>query len=414
MIMLMPASHSLAAPLPEAFEPISLGYACDVKYQVSRNLYFRIHPDHSETDFRNMLFRWLRQPTFFKRHIFDWAITPHAAVCAYIEADFQGVFEREDLVIGEDGNVHHPRLRTIHPHDFTKGPDGRVSVETLDAEYPAARSKFDHLAERFRRHLETPGPYLYVMGEIRPFAEVQRLMNLLHSRSPEHRFELLLTDKAGAVNQVLLGLTDTASKGWLPASPPDKLADRLWEGDDDAWSAILDRFRIGLPGIELATTPRLDAAEKGIERQQGIAPPAQADWRLLAEASGDLLQAGFDYVGDRDAIVGDGEALRFRGSGADDHVFTHFLPTATAAVGGWARIRVRWPADAPRAVLLLQDQDCRTPGLTVVQGENADHVSIAQLGPDVDHLRLVFLPVAGEGGLPARITLEVQPARFAN
>lgn len=60
----------------------------------------------------------------FTRHIFDWQITPVAAALAYLERDFVGVFEREDLAVSPQGEVVHRWLHTRHPHDFHAGEHG--------------------------------------------------------------------------------------------------------------------------------------------------------------------------------------------------------------------------------------------------------------------------------------------------
>jgi hypothetical protein len=392
----------------EAMEPVSLGYACDLKYQISRNLYFRIHPSHTERQFRNMLFRWQRCPSFFRRHIFDWQITPFAAMCAYIRNDFQGVFERADLHVGEDGNAHHRSLLTIHPHDFSKGPDGRVTEAIIDAEYAQVRSKFDFLADRFRRHLETPGPCLYVVGEIRPLAEVEGLIDLLKSRNLDRRLHLLLVDKDGAVNQVLSRLRGTVSKGWLPHGC-DKPADRQWEGRDDAWNAILDRFPIGLPDVPLAAPPTIAQGQFAAppETLPLDDPPLQG-WRALFDTGPADFRSVFDHVGDNSALAPTEAGLAFRGAGADDHLFCQYAPVRPGGASTWARVEFTWPAGHHRAGVILQDQDCYAPAHRwEEQADPQRSVLLARLGPEVDHIRLVMTPDAGGGVLPLSVKLEI-------
>jgi hypothetical protein len=396
-------------------EPISLGYSCDVKYQVSRNLYFRWFPDHSETQFRNMLFRWLRQPTRFRRHIFDWMIAPLPAVCAYLESDFQGVFERADLELHEDGRkVRHRDLLTIHPHDFRPGKDGLYTEEIIDRQYAEARAKFEYLAERFRQHLRTPGPYLYVFKEIRALDDVERLRKLLQARSPHHLFQLLLVDNRGAVNQVLNQLKGQAVKGWLPGGG-DKPPERRWEGDDAAWDAILNRFELDLhaDGGAVHDGPPPWAIRPPPPVFDLRSPPASG-WRPLIEADGaEAFLSRFDFVDPLDpavrAKVGEHGVMVERPS-PEAHFFCHFQPVAVLADAAWVRLELAWPEGsnpAERMAVSLQDQDCRNYRMTVEPTANGLR-AWTRVSWDVDDLRLVFTPAPGaRSAAPVKAVLEV-------
>jgi hypothetical protein len=226
-----------------AYEPISLGYACEVKYQLSRTLYRRNFPDGAEFDLRRMLMTDDYGQRSFERHIFDWQITPFAAVLDYLDRDFHGVFEREDLVI-ENGEVAHRRLGTRHPHDFK--PHLAMDEAALDRGYAAARAKFDHLAAKFRAHLQRPGPFLYVVREIRILDEAVRLGELLRRRNRDHAFKLLFVGYEGE-DQHLGALEGEAFKAWTPQAS-GKAAERAWEGDDGAWDAILKDWPLALHG----------------------------------------------------------------------------------------------------------------------------------------------------------------------
>jgi hypothetical protein len=223
-----------------AFTPVSLGYNCEIKYQLSRALYEPRHPGASEHDFRQALMTPELGQQTFERHIFDWQITPFEAVLAYLQADFEGVFERADLEL-LDGEPHHRMLKTRHPHDFHP-VGGVVDEAALDVGYPAARAKFEHLADKFRRLLNTPGPHLYVFRQIRIYDDAVRLLDLLRARNPAHDARLLFVDFDGE-DQHLDALEGQVFRGWLPLKP-DKPADRVWEGDDARWSQILAPFRL--------------------------------------------------------------------------------------------------------------------------------------------------------------------------
>ena len=232
-----------------AYEPVSLGYACEVKYQLSRALYARKFPDGAEFDLRRMLMTDDYGQRSFERHIFDWQITPFTAVLEYLERDFEGVFEREDLFLNANGEVEHRRLHTVHPHDFK--PHLAMDEAALDRGYADARAKFEHLAGKFRGHLERPGPFLYVVREIRILDEALRLSELLRHRNRGHAFKLLFVGSEGE-DQHLGALEGEAFKGWTPresGKPPE----RAWEGNDHAWDVILKDWPLAPHGGDRIT-----------------------------------------------------------------------------------------------------------------------------------------------------------------
>ena len=411
--------------MPPMLEPISLGYACDVKYQASRNLYFRTHPGAPETEFRGALFRSQGQQSPFRRHIFDWMITPFDAVCAYLERDFQGVLERRDLAVGKNGTtVMHAGLDTWHPHDFRAGADGQITEAMIDTQYPAFAAKYAFLAQRFRDLLATPGPYLYIYREIVTQRAAQRLAALLQARSPDHHFQLLFVDTEGAVNQVMTKVGAPAFKGWLPpgcAKPPD----RQWEGDDAAWDAVLDRFDLGRHGSGPEHATRAEpATETASTPPTGpTTPPPALGWRdLLAIKSPTEFAALFDHVsanGKGAGLVSESDRIAFASPDPEDHFFCQFLPTPPLPGGGWARLTLGWPASHhPRAGVALQDQDCVHPAAhatrTRTVGGGVQETTLLPLPCGADHVRLVVVPGGlGRSDLPVAIKLEVVPAKPA-
>jgi hypothetical protein len=257
------------ATIGQSYEPISLGYSCEVKYQLSRALFVRKYPDGLENEFRNMLLTPEYGQRNYERHIFDWQIAPFAAVLKYLESDFRGVFERADLHV-ENGEVTHRWLGTRHPHEF-HAINGVLDEAAIDAEYPAARGKFDYLAAKFRRHLERPGPFLYVHKEIRIYDEAVRLMQLLHARNPDHAFKLLFVGYDGE-DQMLDALSGEVFKAWAPAVV-DKPAGREWEGDNARWDEILRPWPLAVHGGDRITRTYEDSLPASSDK----APPPT--WR---------------------------------------------------------------------------------------------------------------------------------------
>lgn len=399
--------------MTDMLEPISLGFACDTKYQVSRNLFFRRRPDATDADFRNALFRSDGQPSPFRRHIFDWAITPRPAVFAYLERDFEGVFERADLEIGPDGRtVTHRELGTAFPHDFHGGSDGILTEAMLDDQYPAFRAKHEFLAQRFRDLLASPGPYLYVYREIVTQADARRLADLLRARSPEHRFELLFVDVEGAVNQVLTEVGVPTAKGWIPRGC-DKPEDRVWEGPDAPWDEILSRFNLGLHGVD---DPAAAGRAPVVAAAGPVGAPPEVGWQTLLDCAGaDAFQTAFLHVAGGEGaarLAVDGDRLSFDHPAPDDHFYCHFLPVAFEGAGGWVRMTLDWPAEGARAYVAVQDQECRHPTAWSVidtpMGERHRQAMILPLTTDVDHVRLIAMPGGdGRSALPDRVQLEV-------
>jgi hypothetical protein len=254
------------------YEPISLGFSCEVKYQLSRVLWARKYPGGLEEDFRRMLLTPDRGERSFERHVFDWQITPFAALLEYLERDFQGVFERDDLFV-DDYRVGHRRLRTYHPHEFP-AQNGVLDDALIDARYAQARAKFEHLAAKFSAHLMRPGPFLYVIREIQIYDDAVRLMALLRARNPDHRFKLLFIGTDGE-DQHLGALEGDVFKAWTTLGAPDKPADRQWEGHDARWDELLAPWSLTLHGDDNITR----TFDESLPPEPEIAAPGPAPAR---------------------------------------------------------------------------------------------------------------------------------------
>jgi hypothetical protein len=226
------------------YTPVSLGLTCEVKFQISRVLYFRKYPTRSEAAYRLTLMGPTLGSHMFGWGLFDWQSAPLEAVCTYLERDFQGVFEREDLIV-ENNEVVHRTLHTNHIHEFENiRRDGVVLPEMIDVGYPNVRRKFDKLTEKFQEHLQTPGDYLYVSTDLQPEPQVSRLIDLLQARSPDHRFHLLFVSFED-VHHDLSALGDKVTIAHRPRES-GKIQGMQWEGNDAAWDAALAPFKLSL------------------------------------------------------------------------------------------------------------------------------------------------------------------------
>jgi hypothetical protein len=162
--------------LSDRWEPISLGYACEVKHQIARwasREAGRPAPEAGTDEYRQ---------NRLVRHLFDWQITPIYAAIAYLEQDFRGVFELEDLELtGDSDVVRHRVLQTRHPHEFLPADGSEATEQTLRDLYPDARRKFDYLAERFRRRLQSKAPTLFITTHSREDSVLRRAVEALEA-----------------------------------------------------------------------------------------------------------------------------------------------------------------------------------------------------------------------------------------
>ena len=227
------------------YTPISLGNSCETKWQVSRFLLSIEDPDYSGLRYRLKMLPPDRGKEEFGWMLFDWQGTPFETVRHYLEQDFVGFLEREDLEIRDD-SVFNSRWGTDHLHEFEpflKQDRGPTTEQTVDEDYPAAKALHDRLAAEFRLHLERPGDFLYVHSceDFPTRWPVERMLRLLGARSPEHRVSLLLVGLEGEDSD--LSMFDNVSKAWRPKNS-GKPEGRSWEGNDEAWDKALSAYNL--------------------------------------------------------------------------------------------------------------------------------------------------------------------------
>jgi hypothetical protein len=260
----LPLSPSNVARIDEPMWPISLGNTCEAKVQVSRVLQFRRWPKTSQAAFRLQMLPPKRSRDVFGWDLFDWQGTPFNTLLTYLDSDFKGVFEREDLVT--DGrHVEHRRLRAEHCHDFevllTKD-EPVITDAVVDRGYPHAREQFEAMAQTFRERLTQPGPFLYVhvCEDIPSEYRTRQLIQRLSARSPDHRFHILFVGFEDEDND-LSRLSDQVSKACRPR-PPEGADPTEWEGDYAAWDKALAPFTLLLPSEAPEPQPVPPLAER--------------------------------------------------------------------------------------------------------------------------------------------------------
>lgn len=134
---------------------VSLGPSCEVRWQLNRLL--GVGPPGD---------------------IFDYQITPLPALFAWLERDFEGVFELEDLVIAPPKSADHRALKTEHPHVFHPAGDVLTDAE-LVKQYPAARLSFERRAARWRAMASSGEKLVFIRREGVNPADRRRLEKLL-------------------------------------------------------------------------------------------------------------------------------------------------------------------------------------------------------------------------------------------
>lgn len=252
-------SASNIARRDEPMWPVSIGNTCEAKVQIARVLQFCRWPDTSQAAFRLQMLPPKRSRDRFGWDLLDWQGVPLPALLAYFDRDFEGLYEREDLLATATG-VMHRRFGAEHFHDFEHLADRKAPGFTeamIDQGYAAGRARFDELAAAFRQHLTRPGPFLYVhvCEDIPNEYLTRQLLQRLASRSPDHRFHLLYVGFEDE-DADLSALSAQVSKAYRPR-PPAAADMTRWEGDYAAWDKALAPFDLLLPGEAPKTAPPL-------------------------------------------------------------------------------------------------------------------------------------------------------------
>jgi hypothetical protein len=214
-------------------DAISLGIACATRFQIMRHNYLARHP--SATVEASRASKFIK---YGETHIFDWQVTPLPTVTAYIDRDFDRIFEREDLEVAPaQGIVRNRRLHVEHNHAFS--PLGRVTEADIDAQYSQARSKIEYLAGKFRRLLDKErGPLLYVVGYAPPTDEVGALLAALRKRAPQQQFHVAFIGKSDEPIRDLSVFGDCVSQ-FRERPYSSKPVEFQWQGDDASWDDAL-------------------------------------------------------------------------------------------------------------------------------------------------------------------------------
>jgi hypothetical protein len=242
----------------EAYQPISLGSFCEAKFQACRKLYTSFYGKTSETGFRIQMMPPERGARQYDTHPFDWQRVSFPRMLEWLESDFEGVLEREDLRV--EGNFILHSSGSEHSHLFP-GFTAGWTEENLDKGYPVVRRAFDRRVAHFRTLLTRPGPYLYMWTASSTYPgtdmapsldEVRRLIGLLGAASADHRLHVLIVTNPGKSDDYS-SLKETVSQA-LRTDETGKSPTMAWEGNDTVWQQqILAPFALTLHDREPPT-----------------------------------------------------------------------------------------------------------------------------------------------------------------
>lgn len=153
--------------------------------------------------------------------VFDWQETPVAAAVAYLENDFQGMFEQADLFVDSTKrHVVHRTLGTTHMHEFPEG----VTDKGIHLYYARARRRHDYLCEKLRRILRSEHPILIAIApNHNDPLDLPALREALARYNPRGRFHFVVEPEAGAAGGDWRGDSATWDAALRPFSVPGRI-----------------------------------------------------------------------------------------------------------------------------------------------------------------------------------------------
>lgn len=170
-------------------------------------------------------------------HVFDWIVTPDAALVNFIAADIAGFFARERLEMGPENCIIDRETKTQFLHEFPAGSD-------FDVQFEKNVGRYAMLAERWRALLASEQSVLFVRqhawdADLR--ATATRLRDTLAAKAPRLRFSLLYLTAGDEPDWHERGIINRRLNQPVPYE---------WTGDDAAWETLLNEASAAPPGVE--------------------------------------------------------------------------------------------------------------------------------------------------------------------
>lgn len=160
-------------------------------------------------------------------HVFDWIVTPDAALVEFIAGDLDGFFARERLEMGPENCIIDRETKTQFLHEFPAGSD-------FDLQFAKNAEKYAALLQRWRDLLASEQTVLFVRQHAwdeNLCATAVRLRDTIAVKAPRLRFSLLYLT---ATDEPDWGERGIMNRRLLQPSP------YVWTGDDEAWEALLN------------------------------------------------------------------------------------------------------------------------------------------------------------------------------
>lgn len=194
---------------------------------------------------------------------FNWMVTPLPALVDILEADFEGLFARENLVPVHDHTmVRDTRFGVAFHSPFHARLGAVFEGPEFDRMHAIHLAKLAYLAAKFRAQAkgETRVLYIHKTDIDDPRPQAARLREVLRARYPAHRFDILLLQTA-----------DRAAPPWDEPQVINRYLRRFAPVDDardghiESWDAIFAEFPAAPPppgGSDRETVAMLEAEAK--------------------------------------------------------------------------------------------------------------------------------------------------------
>lgn len=190
--------------------------------------------------------------------VLDWHKLYQPGLLRLLRTDFEGYFERANLVLADDRSYVLDTSNGLEFHHmFTVDLDGKIAPQRLDREYPRVASRQTYLLRCWRERVASSQSVLYVRRDpydLFTLADLVDLRDALRESYPGHRFALLWVRDpqargAGQLGEDIHLIDDGIYVAEMPVVQPRS---EHWQGDDAAWDRLYLRMR------QLAPPERLE------------------------------------------------------------------------------------------------------------------------------------------------------------
>lgn len=120
--------------------------------------------------------------------IFDSQITLFDSIIRYVESDFRGLYELEDMeFVSGVGQVRNKSTGAEHVHEFP----GATSQDELPKLYAESRKRHDYLCEKARRLLNgNQIIFLFISGKMKQ-EQIDKIATTIRATYPKLKFRLI-------------------------------------------------------------------------------------------------------------------------------------------------------------------------------------------------------------------------------